>query len=139
MTTSTCTVHRPPKTNLFVCLFVCLFGVYRPTREFFTHMETSPLPVKGCKFSSSYARHSWPSSSEGSLTWHTYCDMVLPFIMVSVQYMFLYTWVKRFFVYTCVPVQCSLNTGKRQNKSKRVTMESWDCLIKAFYYITMCF
>ena len=22
-------------------LFVCLFGVYRPTREFFTHMETS--------------------------------------------------------------------------------------------------
>ena len=23
------------------CLFVCLFGVYRPTREFFTHVETS--------------------------------------------------------------------------------------------------
>ena len=31
------------------CLF-CLFGVFRPTREFFTHMEKSPLPVKGCKF-----------------------------------------------------------------------------------------
>ena len=37
-------------------LFVCLFGVYLLTREFFTHMdtsmetETSPLPVKGCKF-----------------------------------------------------------------------------------------
>ena len=30
--------------------FVCLFGVFHPTREFFTHMETSPLPVKGCKF-----------------------------------------------------------------------------------------
>ena len=29
---------------------ICLFVVYRPTREFFTHMETSPLPVKGCKF-----------------------------------------------------------------------------------------
>ena len=29
-------------------LFVCFFGVYRPTREFFTHMETSKLPVKGC-------------------------------------------------------------------------------------------
>ena len=29
---------------------ICLFGVYRPTREFFTHMETSPLPVKACKF-----------------------------------------------------------------------------------------
>ena len=30
-------------------MFVCLFGVYRPTREFFTQMETSPLPVKCCK------------------------------------------------------------------------------------------
>ena len=32
---------------LFVCLFVWGF---RPTQEFFTHMETSPLPVKVCKF-----------------------------------------------------------------------------------------
>ena len=24
---------------------VCLFGVYYPTREFFTHIETLPLPV----------------------------------------------------------------------------------------------
>ena len=31
-------------------LFVCLYGVYRPTHECFTHMVTSPLPVKGCKF-----------------------------------------------------------------------------------------
>ena len=31
---------------LFVCLFVCLFGVLHPTREVFTHMGTSPLPVK---------------------------------------------------------------------------------------------
>ena len=29
---------------------LCLFGVLHPTREFFTHMETSPLPVKDCKF-----------------------------------------------------------------------------------------
>ena len=29
-----------------------------------------------------YARHSWPLSSEGSLTCHTYCDTGLPFIMV---------------------------------------------------------
>ena len=28
------------------CLFVCSSRVYRPTREFFTHMETSLLPVK---------------------------------------------------------------------------------------------
>ena len=26
---------------------VCLIKVYRPTREFFTHMKTSLLPVKG--------------------------------------------------------------------------------------------
>ena len=39
----------------FVCLFVCLFGVFRPTREFFIHLETSPLPAKGCKF--------WPISA----------------------------------------------------------------------------
>ena len=32
-----------------VC-FVCLFRGFRPTREFFTHFKTSPLPVKGCKF-----------------------------------------------------------------------------------------
>ena len=29
-----------------------------------------------------YARHSWPLSSEGSLTCHTHCDTGLPFILV---------------------------------------------------------
>ena len=61
-----------------VGVFVRLFGVFRPTREFFTHMETSPLP--GCKFFT-YARHLWPLRSEGSLTCHTYCDTGNPFIM----------------------------------------------------------
>ena len=37
-------------TRIMIKKFVCLCGVYRPTREFITHMETSPLPVKGCKF-----------------------------------------------------------------------------------------
>ena len=57
--------------NLSVCLFVC------PTREFFTHLETSPLPVKGCKF--------WPvlDTSEGSLACHSYCDTRNPFIMIN--------------------------------------------------------
>ena len=40
----------PRDLNFWCCLFVCLPGVYRPTREFFTHMETSLVPVKGCKF-----------------------------------------------------------------------------------------
>ena len=29
----------------FLILFVCLFMVFRPTREFFTDMETSPFPA----------------------------------------------------------------------------------------------
>ena len=40
-----CPYVRNDQTYLFVCLGV----FFRPTREFFTHMETSPLPVKGCK------------------------------------------------------------------------------------------
>ena len=35
---------------LFVCFFVCLFRGFSPTRGFFTHMETSPLPVKAANF-----------------------------------------------------------------------------------------
>ena len=27
-----------------------LFEVFHPTRDFFTHLETSQLPMKGCKF-----------------------------------------------------------------------------------------
>ena len=38
------------KINPYYVLQICLYGVYRPTREFFTHIETSPLPVKGCQF-----------------------------------------------------------------------------------------
>ena len=33
-----------------VYLFVCLFGDFRPTREFFTHLETSLLPMKDYNF-----------------------------------------------------------------------------------------
>ena len=29
---------------------ICLLELFRPTREFLTHMETLSLPVKGCKF-----------------------------------------------------------------------------------------
>ena len=45
-----------------VCLFVCM-GLSRPTREFFTHMETTT--GEGLHILT-YARHSWPLSSEGS-------------------------------------------------------------------------
>jgi hypothetical protein len=50
-----------------------IFTVLRPAQEFFTYMETSPLPVKGCKILA-YARRSGPLSREGSLSCHTCCD-----------------------------------------------------------------
>ena len=34
----------------FLFLFVCSLGGYHPSRKFFTHMKTSPLLLKGCKF-----------------------------------------------------------------------------------------
>ena len=49
-------------------IILCLLGVFRPTREFFTYMETSPLPMKA------YARHSWPLSRGDSIACHTYYD-----------------------------------------------------------------
>ena len=51
---------------LFVCLFVCFFWGFRTTRDFLTHMETSPLPLKGCKF--------WPIFGVSGIfedTWHS--------------------------------------------------------------------
>ena len=42
--------------RLMLCLFIYLYWVFfRPTREFFTHVKTSTLSVKGCKF--------WPNST----------------------------------------------------------------------------
>ena len=65
--------------NVSVCLFV---RVFRPTRESFTHMDTSLLPMNGCKVHILYARHSWPLNSDASLACHTYCDTGKLFIMV---------------------------------------------------------
>jgi hypothetical protein len=36
--------------ELFFTLVGWLFIVLRPAQEYFTYMETSPLPVKDCKF-----------------------------------------------------------------------------------------
>ena len=58
----------------FSLQFVCLFGVYHPTQEFFTQMETSPLPVKGCKFLylcwALMAIEQWVFFSVPHLLWH---------------------------------------------------------------------
>jgi hypothetical protein len=55
-----------------------LFTVLRPAQEYFTYMETSPLPVKGCKILAS-AGCSGPLSREGSLSCYTCCDTGLQF------------------------------------------------------------
>ena len=46
-------LHMMVKANnctVSTIMFVCLIMVFQPTTEFFTHMETSSLPVKSCKF-----------------------------------------------------------------------------------------
>ena len=65
----------------FVCLFVCL-GACRPTRKIFTHLHGDvPITGEGLRILT-HAWHSWPVSSEKSLTCHIYCDTGQPFIMV---------------------------------------------------------
>ena len=54
-------------------MFVWLFGEFRSTRELFTHMETSPLPVEGCKFdlcSALMAIEQWGFLSVSNLLWY---------------------------------------------------------------------
>ena len=64
---------------LFVCLFVSLFGVFRPTWEFF---ETSPFPVKGCKFWPILGTYGHWAARVLQRT-KIYCDTRHPFIMAS--------------------------------------------------------
>ena len=63
-----------------------LFGVLRPTQEFFTHMEI--ITGEGLQILT-YARYSWSWSSEGSTACHTSCDTGHPFIAVNPS---LYGW-----------------------------------------------
>ena len=58
----------------------CVYWVNCPTQEFFTHMETSPLPVRGCKFWPMLGTHGhWTVRFFGvpHLLWHGH-----PLIMV---------------------------------------------------------
>ena len=65
-----------------VCLFVCLFvsGSSSHWRFFYSYGDR-PITGEGLQ-TLTYARYSWPSSSEGSLACHNYCDAGHPFIMV---------------------------------------------------------
>ena len=65
-----------PRSNhlsFLSCFVFLVFSAFRPTVEFFTHMETSPLPVKGCKFdlySALVAIEQWLFSTVSHLLWH---------------------------------------------------------------------
>ena len=63
---------------LFICLFVWCFSPH--SRIFHSYWDVT-IAGEGLQILT-YARHSWPLSSEGSLTSHTYCDRGNPFKMV---------------------------------------------------------
>ena len=65
-----------PEINPEGFFSVCLFSVYHS--RFFHWL--GDVTGEGLQFFTN--RHSWPSSSEGSLTCHTYCDTGQPFIGV---------------------------------------------------------
>ena len=65
-------------TNLyFVCLFVCSWVFVR--LEIFHSYAREGLQIL------TYARHSWPLSSEGFFACHTYCDMVYKIKILKVS------------------------------------------------------
>ena len=58
-----------------------LLGVFHPTREFFHSYGDVTMTGERLQILT-YAQHSWPLSSKGSLACHTYCDTGHLFIMV---------------------------------------------------------
>ena len=68
-------VQRP---LVFVCLFV---GFFRPTWRILHSYGDVTFTGEGLQILT-YARHSGPLGSEGSLACHTYCDTGHPFKMV---------------------------------------------------------
>ena len=68
-------------------LFLCLFGVFCPTREFFTHLDTLPLRVKDCKFLPMLGTYGH---------WHTYCDTGHSFIIFISESRGTHTYCRTF-------------------------------------------
>ena len=76
-----------------VFVFVCLLWVFRPTREFFTHMDT--ISGGGLQILSN-ARHLCPLSCKDSLACHTNCDTGHPFIMNTSRTRDTHTYCRAF-------------------------------------------
>ena len=67
-----------PNSSMFRSLFVWWSELSR-SRIFHSYGDVT-IAREGLQILTN-ARHSWPLSSEGSLTCHTYCDTGLPFVM----------------------------------------------------------
>ena len=66
---------------LYVCIFrLFVWSLSSHSRIFHSDGDVT-IAKEGLQILT-YAWHSWPLSSEGSLTCHTYCDTGLPFIML---------------------------------------------------------
>ena len=74
------------KTN-FTKTCNCLFDwVFRPTREFFTLLETSPLPAKGCKFWPMLGTHGHGPTLYNGHLWET-VTLIPYYLLPSYHYL----------------------------------------------------
>ena len=79
-------IYRDEQYNIALLYTnVCLFGVFSSHSRIFHSYGDVTVAGEGQQILT-YARHSWPLSSEGSLACHTYCDTGHPFIMVISEY-----------------------------------------------------
>ena len=65
---------------LYLCLFLCLFAWSLSSHTRIFHSYGDVTVVGEGRQILTYAWHSWPLSSEGSLACHTYCDAGNPFV-----------------------------------------------------------
>ena len=75
-------VKQLKKKSFEFCVCVCLFGVFSSQSRIFHPFGDNTINGEGLQILT-YARHSWPVSSEGSLVCQTYCDTGHPFIMLT--------------------------------------------------------
>ena len=77
-----CPSNLPNVRTLYICLFVCLFVCcfLSSSRIFHSYTDVT-ITGEGLQIFS-FARHSWPLSSEGSIACLTYCDTGHSFLMV---------------------------------------------------------
>ena len=74
---------------------VCLFWMFSSHSRIFHLCEDVTITGEGLQILT-YARYSWQLSSEGSLTFHTYCNMGHPFIMVISEDPWHHTYFQAF-------------------------------------------